>query len=288
MQQSNATFFYLKQIINKQHTFFNHNQTKDIAFRKNMLCRLKKAIRKNEKNIFKALHHDLGKSKAEAYMSEIAMVYQEIDTAIANIQKWNKPKHVSVTLSTFPSKNYIYNEPYGVVLIVAPWNYPVNLSLCPLVGAIAAGNCAVIKCSKNSQASSELIQDIINDTFSNNYIYCTDADINHDILLNQKYDYIFFTGSPDAGRKVMKKASETLTPVSLELGGKSPCIIDETANLKMAARKIAWGKFLNAGQTCISIDYVFIHESVKKAFITELKKEINKRYANAAFNDSKL
>lgn len=286
MQQSNATFFYLKQIINKQHTFFNHNQTKDITFRKTMLCRLKKAIRKNEKNIFKALHHDLGKSKAEAYMSEIAMVYQEIDTAIANIQKWNKPKHVSVTLSTFPSKNYIYNEPYGVVLIVAPWNYPVNLSLCPLVGAIAAGNCAVIKCSKNSQASSELIQDIINDTFSNNYIYCTDADINHDILLNQKYDYIFFTGSPDAGRKVMKKASETLTPVSLELGGKSPCIIDETANLKMAARKIAWGKFLNAGQTCISIDYVFIHESVKKAFITELKKEINKRYANAAFNDS--
>lgn len=286
MTHNKITSYYMEQIVNKQRTFFNHNQTKDIAFRKAMLYRLKKAIRKNEKNIFKALHNDLGKSKAESYMSEIAMVYQEIDTAISNIQKWSRPKHVPCTISTFPSKNYIHSEPYGVVLIITPWNYPINLSLCPLIGAIAAGNCSVLKCSKNSLATSELIQDIINTTFHNNYIYCTDADIDYDILLSQHYDYIFFTGSPDVGKKIMKKASETLTPVSLELGGKSPCIIDETANLKMAARKIAWGKFLNAGQTCISIDYILIHESMKKTFITLLKQEINKRYANAAFNNS--
>ena len=283
MEQANK---YIKNIINTQRTFFNSNKTKDITFRKKMLCKLKKAIKHNEKKILRALYHDLGKSKAESYMSEIAMVYYEIDTALSHIEKWSRPMHAAGTLSTFPAKNYIYSEPYGIVLILAPWNYPVNLSLCPLVGAIAAGNCAILKCSKSSLMTSDLIQDIINSTFNNSYIYCTDADIDYDAVLNQKYDYIFFTGSPAVGKQIMKKASENLTPISLELGGKSPCIIDETADLKLAAKRIAWGKFLNAGQTCISIDYVLIHEKVKNTFIKELFREIKHRYKNAAFNSS--
>ena len=283
MKQTNN---YITKIVNAQHSFFNSNKTKNAAFRKTMLVKLKKAIKQNENKILKALYLDLGKSKAESYMSEITMVYSEINTALSNLERWNKPKRVPTTLTTFPSKNYIYSEPYGVVLILAPWNYPVNLSLCPLVGAIAAGNCAVIKCSKSSPQTSNLIQNIINNTFNNKYIYCTDADIDYDSVLDQKYDYIFFTGSPKVGKKIMKKASENLTPVSLELGGKSPCIIDETANLRLAARRIAWGKFLNAGQTCISIDYVLVHEKVKNKFIKEMQKEIKKRYNNAAFSDS--
>ena len=283
MEQANK---YIKNIINTQRSFFYSNKTKDITFRKKMLCKLKKAIKHNEKKILRALYHDLGKSKAESYMSEIAMVYHEIDTALSHIEKWSRPMHAAGTLSTFPAKNYIYSEPYGIVLILAPWNYPVNLSLCPLVGAIAAGNCAILKCSKSSLMTSDLIQDIINSTFNNSYIYCTDADIDYDAVLNQKYDYIFFTGSPAVGKQIMKKASENLTPISLELGGKSPCIIDETADLKLAAKRIAWGKFLNAGQTCISIDYVLIHEKVKNTFIKELFREIKHRYKNAAFNSS--
>ena len=283
MEQANN---YIKNIINTQRTFFNSNKTKDITFRKKMLCKLKKAIKHNEKKILRALYHDLGKSKAESYMSEIAMVYHEIDTALSHIEKWSRPMHAAGTLSTFPAKNYIYSEPYGIVLILAPWNYPVNLSLCPLVGVIAAGNCAILKCSKSSLMTSDLIQDIINSTFNNSYIYCTDADIDYDAVLNQKYDYIFFTGSPAVGKQIMKQASENLTPISLELGGKSPCIIDETADLKLAAKRIAWGKFLNAGQTCISIDYVLIHEKVKNTFIKELFREIKHRYKNAAFNSS--
>lgn len=276
----------ITKIIKAQRSFFNSNKTKNTAFRKAMLIRLKKVIKHNENKIFKALYMDLGKSKAEAYMSEIAMVYSEINTALSNIEKWSRPKCVANTLTTFPAKNYIYNEPYGIVLILAPWNYPVNLSFCPLVGAIAAGNCAVLKCSKSCPQTSQIIRHIINSTFNKNYIYCADADIDYDAVLDQKYDYIFFTGSPNVGKKIMKKASENLTPVSLELGGKSPCMVDETANLKLAARRIAWGKFLNAGQTCISIDYILVHEKVKKDFIKEMQKEIKKHYNNAAFSDS--
>lgn len=282
----NQTNNYISKIVNAQRSFFNSNKTKNIAFRKAMLIRLKKAIKQNENKLFKALYLDLGKSKAEAYMSEIVMVYNEINTALSNIDKWSKPKRVPTTLTTFPAKNYIYKEPFGVVLILAPWNYPVNLSFCPLVGAIAAGNCAVLKCSKSSPHTSNIIQHIINNTFNKSYIYCTDAVIDYDSVLDQKYDYIFFTGSPNVGKKIMKKASENLTPVSLELGGKSPCIIDETANLKLAARRIAWGKFLNAGQTCISVDYILVHEKVKIDFIKEMQKEIKNHYNNAAFSDS--
>ena len=276
----------LKEIINKQRDFFNTNATKSVKYRIKILQRLKEAIRNNEVAILSALYKDLLKSKAEAYMSELAIVYAEINEALKNVRKWSRPEKVKGTISTFPAKNYIYSEPYGVVLIISPWNYPFNLAMAPLIAAIAAGNTAIIKCSKESIYTSKVIKYIINKAFSSNYIFCVDEDIDYDELLNQRYDYIFFTGSQRVGKIVMNIASNKLIPISLELGGKSPCIIDETADIKLAARRVLWGKLLNAGQTCVSVDYVLIHSSVKDRFIKYLQKELKKRYPNALNNDT--
>ena len=276
----------LKDIINNQRDFFNTNATKSVKYRIKMLQRLKEAIRNNEAAILSALYKDLLKSKSEAYMSELAIVYAEINEALKNVRKWSRPEKVKGTISTFPAKNYVYSEPYGVVLIISPWNYPFNLALAPLVAAIAAGNTAIIKCSKESVYTSKVIKNIINKAFGSNYIFCVDEDIDYDELLNQRYDYIFFTGSQRVGKIVMNIASNNLIPVSLELGGKSPCIIDETADIKLAARRVLWGKLLNAGQTCVSVDYVLIHSSVKDRFIKYLQKEIKRRYPNALNNDT--
>ena len=276
----------LKDIINNQREFFNTNATKSVKYRIKMLQRLKEAIRNNEAAILSALYKDLLKSKAEAYMSELAIVYAEIHEALKNVRKWSRPERVKGTISTFPAKNYVYSEPYGVVLIISPWNYPFNLAIAPLVAAIAAGNTAIIKCSKESVYTSKVIKNIINKAFGSNYIFCVDEDIDYDELLNQRYDYIFFTGSQRVGKIVMNIASNKLIPISLELGGKSPCIIDETADIKLAARRVLWGKLLNAGQTCVSVDYVLIHSSVKDGFIKYLQKELKKRYPNALNNDT--
>ena len=276
----------LKEIINKQRDFFNTNATKSVKYRIKMLQRLKEAIRNNEVAILSALYKDLLKSKAEAYMTELAVVYAEINETLKNVRKWSRPQKVKGTIATFPSKNYVYSEPYGVVLIMAPWNYPFNLAISPLIAAIAAGNTAIIKCSKESVYTSKVIKYIINKAFSSNYIFCVDEDIDYDELLNQRYDYIFFTGSQRVGKIVMNAASKNLIPISLELGGKSPCIIDETADIKLAARRVLWGKLLNAGQTCVSVDYVLIHSSVKDGFIKYLQKEIKKRYSNALNSDT--
>lgn len=243
------------------------------------------AIRQSEDEICQAIYQDLGKSNAETYMAEIGMVYAEIKEALRKLDRWSRPKRVAGTMATFPAKNYLYSEPYGVVLILAPWNYPFNLSMAPLVGAIAAGNCAVLKCSKSSIHTANVIRSIINNTFPAKYICCVDAEAAYDEVLEQNYDYIFFTGSPGVGKIIMKAASEHLTPVSLELGGKSPCIVTESADLRMAAKRIVWGKFLNAGQTCISIDYVIVKESVKQRFVQYLQEEIEKRYADAQERD---
>ena len=272
----------LQAIVEKQKAFFDTDATKSVEFRVRMLRRLENAIRRQENEILLALHEDLSKSKAEAYMTELAMVYGEIHEAIRHVRQWSHPKRVGGTLSTFPAKNYIYAEPYGVVLILAPWNYPFNLTMAPLTAAIAAGNCAVVKCSKESSRTAQVMGSILRSAFGENYVYCADAGIGHDEVLHQSYDYIFFTGSPRVGRIVMRAASERLTPVSLELGGKSPCIIDETANIALAAKRVAWGKLLNAGQTCISVDYVLVHERVKQAFLKALQREIARRYPDAA------
>lgn len=271
----------MKDIIKKQNNLFQKNTTKSVKYRKSMLQKLLNIIEENEEEILTALKQDLGKSRTEAYMTEISIVYGEIRYALKHLEHWARPKRVPGTLATFPAKNYIYSEPYGTVLILAPWNYPFNLSMAPLVGAIAAGNTAIIKCSKSSIHTATLIMKLINDNFPEDYLFCVDPKIDYDEVISQKYDYIFFTGSPSVGKTIMKAASEFLTPVSLELGGKSPCFVDRTANLKVAARRIVWGKFLNAGQTCISIDYVVVDNQVKQEFIKYLKHEIQKNYPDA-------
>lgn len=271
----------MKEIVAKQRAFFEQNTTKDVNYRKAMLQKLLQVMENHEEEILKALKQDLGKSRAEGYMTEVSIVYAEIKSALKNLKRWARPKRVAGALATFPAANYIYSEPYGVVLILAPWNYPFNLSIAPLVGAMASGNTAVIKCSKSSIHTGRLIQKLINENFPQEYLYSVDPEINYDEVITQKYDYIFFTGSPTVGKTIMRAASEHLTPVSLELGGKSPCFVDKTANLKIAARRIAWGKFLNAGQTCISIDYVLVDNQVKKEFLTYLQAEIQKHYGEA-------
>ena len=271
----------LKNIIKSQRDFFNTNITKSVEYRLQMLQRLKKIINANEEKILSALYNDLSKSKSEAYMSEVAMVYAELDEALKKVREWSRSQRARGTIGTFPAKNYVFSEPYGIVLIMSPWNYPFNLAIAPLIAAISAGNCAVIKCSKESKYTSNLIKEIINNTFDKKYIYCVDSDIEYNDVIYQKYDYIFFTGSSRVGKIIMRAASENLTPVSLELGGKCPCIVDESANIKIAAKRIVWGKLLNAGQTCVSVDYVAVHNSVKEKLIKCILKEIKSRYHDA-------
>lgn len=276
----------LKSVVEKQKEFFNTDATKSVGYRISMLRKLENVIKENEKQILSALNSDLSKSDAEGYLTEIGIVYGEIREALKNVKKWSKPRRVRGSLGTFPAKSYVYSEPYGVVLIISPWNYPFNLSLSPLVAAIAAGNCAVIKCSKESKNTSKIIRDIINKTFEEEYIYCVDSELDYDEILHQRYDFIFFTGSARVGKIIMRVASENLIPVSLELGGKSPCIIDETADIKLSAKRIVWGKLLNAGQTCVSIDYIVVHKNVKEELIKYLQKEIGLRYPDAVNNKS--
>ncbi|GAB6109921.1 aldehyde dehydrogenase [Fusibacter bizertensis] len=264
----------ISTVVENQRVYFNTNATKDISFRKNMLKKLLAIIERYEEDIYEAVFKDLSKSKTETYMAEISIVLTEIKEALKHIERWNKPKKVKGVLSTFPSSNYIYSEPYGVVLILSPWNYPFQLALAPLVGAIASGNCAIVKPSSTSRHTSKLLKKMLDETFDPSHVYCTEVDANNDEVVHQKYDYIFFTGSPRVGKIIMKAASEHLTPVSLELGGKSPCIIDRSADLELAAKRIVWGKFLNAGQTCITIDYILVHDEVKPQFIDSLKRAI--------------
>lgn len=271
----------IRKIIDKQKKYFYANRTKSYSYRIRMLLRLKQALKKYEPKLFWALKQDLGKSKTEAYLTEFAMVYQEIDYAVGHLKKWMKPEKVSGTIGTFPARNYVCREPYGVVLILAPWNYPVNLSMIPLVGAIAAGNCVVLKCSETSPCTSEVITKMLRETFLPYYIFCADKDMDYDELMQQAYDYIFYTGSARAGKLVMQKAGERLIPVTLELGGKCPCIVDRTADIALAAKRIVWGKLLNAGQTCVSVDYVLADKAIKEALVREICKEIERKYHDA-------
>lgn len=269
----------VSEIVNKQREFFKTNTTKSLDFRISALINLKQGIVRYEDVIFDALKKDLGKSDAESYMCEVGLVLEEIDFAIKNIKKWIKPKKVRTSISQMPGKSYIYKEPYGNVLIMSPWNYPFQLAITPLIGAIAGGNCSIIKPSEYSSYTSKVIKSLIEDIFNNEYITVIEGgrDINQNIL-NEKFDYIFFTGSVGVGKIVMEKAAKNLTPVTLELGGKSPCIIDDTCDIKLAAKKVAWGKFLNSGQTCVAPDYIFVHEKVKDSFINEIKKVIKNFY----------
>lgn len=262
-----------------QKQFFETGRTRDLAFRICQLQLLADAMRKNETVLEEALKKDLGKSAFESYATEIGFVLADIRYTIQNLQKWSAPKRVRTPLYLFPGKSKIQKEPYGSVLILGPYNYPVQLLAEPLVGAIAAGNCAVLKPSELTPHVSEAMYQIVHSTFKEEYIACVEGgvEVNQE-LLSQKFDYIFFTGSERVGRIVMKAAAENLTPVTLELGGKSPIIIEKTANIKEAARRIAWGKLMNAGQTCVAPDYVLVDESRKQQFLTEMKTAFSHLY----------
>lgn len=268
-------------IFNKQKEFFYTNKTKDINYRINTLKKLKSVIKDNEDKILNALNKDLYKSKFEAYATEIGIVYEEINLHIKKLKSWSKVEKVSTPISYFPAKSYIYKEPYGVTLIIGPFNYPFQLIILPLIGAISAGNCAIIKPSENTPNTGLLIQDLINKNFDEAYINVVNplgSKETVSYLLDLKFDYIFFTGSINVGKIVMEKASKNLIPVTLELGGKSPCIVDKDCNLNLAAKRIVWGKFLNAGQTCVAPDYILVHKEIKKDLIEVLKKEIKLQY----------
>lgn len=269
----------LKQILERQRDFFRAGVSRNIVFRKQALRKLKKVIKAYEKDVFAALQADLGKSEAEAYATEIGMVYSELTYMIKHLDGLSRPKHIATPLQNFKGVSRIYREPYGVVLIIAPWNYPFQLAMVPLIGALAAGNCAVVKPSAYAPETSAVIGKIIEKTFGSNYVYtalCGRQDA--DALLEEKFDYIFFTGGKNAGQRIMEAAAKHLTPVTLELGGKSPCIVDETANIAVAARRIVWGKFLNCGQTCVAPDYVLVHRSVKEKLLAAMVRNIEALY----------
>ncbi|MEY8560542.1 aldehyde dehydrogenase [Jeotgalicoccus halotolerans] len=275
----------MQSIVENQRKYYYKNHTKSVSFRIRQLKKLKLAVETNEKMILEALNKDLGKSEAEAFMTEIGIVYKEFDYVIKHLRSWNSPEKVSGSMMSFPAKNYVYRDPYGVVLILSPWNYPFNLTMMPLIGAIAGGNCALVKPSETSPHTAAIIEKILNYTFSEKYVYCAPADTPHDEVNKQQYDYIFFTGSTSVGKEIMGIASETLTPVTLELGGKSPVVVDETANIDVAVKRIAWGKFVNAGQTCVAPDHVIIHSSKKQEFIDRMLSEIEERYSDAVHRD---
>ena len=263
----------------KQKKFFNSGTSKSIQYRINSLKKLKKNISLNENEIINALKSDLGKSETETFFSEIALIYIEINLALKNVKRWSKKRKVSSSLINFLSSDYIIPEPYGVTLNISPWNYPFQLSISPLIGAIAAGNTVILKPSEFSSKTSEIIKKIIENTFEKGHVdvILGGPEIGSK-LLNFNWDYIFFTGSTNIGKIVAQKAAINLTPTTLELGGKNPCIVDETANLKVASKRIVFGKFLNCGQTCIAPDFILVHESVKKDFTDKIIERIRKIY----------
>ena len=253
------------------------NQNTDIKYRKESLKKLLHVITQNEDAIIKALYDDFKKPAFEAVLTETNYVIGDLKETIKNIDTWAKPKKVSASLLNFPSTDYIYSEPYGNVLILSPWNYPFQLALCPLVAAVAAGNKVTLKPSELTPHTSAIISKIITETFpvKDVVVITGDATIAAD-LLRKRWDYIFFTGSVGVGKIVAKAAAENLTPVTLELGGKSPCIVDETANLELSARRIVWGKIINAGQTCVAPDYILVHHKMKDTLVKFLIQEIEK------------
>lgn len=273
----------IASILNKTTAYFNTGITRDTNFRITQLKKLKQSIKKYEKELLSALYIDLGKSEFEAYSTEIGFTLDSISYMIKNLKKWSKPVKVKTPIHQQPSKAYIMYEPYGTVLIIGPFNYPFQLIIEPLIGAIAAGNCAVLKPSENTPTISAIINKLISETFDYNYICVIEGEREAtSALINLPFDYIFFTGSVPVGKIVMKAAATNLVPVTLELGGKSPTIIDKTSNLDIAAKRIAWGKFLNTGQTCVAPDYLLVHKDIKVKFIEKLIKTIVSFYSEDA------
>ena len=271
----------IPELVKNQRQFFETQQTKNIGFRKAQLKSLLSEIIKREQDVLNAMHNDFKKPVFEGMVSETGLVINELKHTIKKLNRWSAPKRVLPSLLSFPSSAKIYPEPYGTVLIISPWNYPFQLALFGLIGAIAAGNTVVLKPSELTPNTSRVIREIIETVFSTEYVCVVEGEANvAQELLAQRWDYIFFTGSNSVGKLVAKAAAEHITPCTLELGGKSPCVIDESANIKLAARRVLWGKCLNAGQTCISPDYVLIHQSVKYRFTEQFNKELANFYGD--------
>lgn len=249
----------LSNVVDLQREYFFSGQTKTKEFRIENLKKLNNILEMFEDNILMALSKDLGKSNFEAYASELTMVYDEIDLAIENLGKWMEPIQEKTSVASMPAKSYTLYEPLGVTLILSPWNYPFLLSIDPIIGAVAAGNTIILKTSRKSKNTTELLKDILNANFDPEYLFVVDNDqVSHDELLSYNYDHIFYTGGYKIGKHIMEVASKNLTKVTLELGGKSPTIVDKEANIGLAARSIAWGNTVNAGQTCVSPDYILV------------------------------
>lgn len=271
----------INEIVTAQRTFFDSGATKLIEFRLHQLATLRKALKTYGNRIIEALDKDFKKPKYETIATEIAVTIYEIDHVAKHLKKWAKPKKVKTPIVHLFSQSFIYPEPYGVALIIGAWNYPINLVLNPLIGAIAAGNCAVIKPAYTAQESSKVLYDMILEFFPEEYIAVAQKYPGvYDEILNQKFDYIFFTGSTDVGKTIMQAAAKHLTPVTLELGGKSPAIVYKDADVDVSARRILWGKCINAGQTCIAPDYALVHTSKVNEFIEAAKKYIAQFYGN--------
>ncbi len=265
----------ISSLVEKQRAYFKTGATKSVAFRISALKKFKRTLKRLENEIFEAVADDLHKPKFETYSSEIGLIYEDINLMLKKLKVWTQPQLQSTGIANFPGRSYIYPSPYGVSLIIGAWNYPLQLTLVPLVGAIAAGNCAIVKPSELSPASSAIVAKIIKESFAPEHITTVEGGVEEaQTLLEQKFDFIFFTGSTKVGRIVNMAAAKNLTPVVLELGGKSPCIIDDTADIKLAARRISWGKFFNAGQSCVAPDYILVHQSKKEELVVEMQQTI--------------
>lgn len=269
----------LKKAIDRQRRFFDTDKTRSLEFRQKALFRLEKGILGYQEEIKRALYEDLHKSGYEAYMTEIGMSLSELAYVRKHLKSWMKRRYVHTPMSQFPGISFQMEEPYGVVLVMAPWNYPFLLCIEPLIGAMAAGNCCVLKPSAYAPAVSRVLDKMLTQLFPREYILVTEGGrAENQALLAQRFDHIFFTGGVEVGKQVMEKAARNLTPVTLELGGKSPCIVDETADLKIAAKRLVFGKFLNSGQTCVAPDYLLVQEDVKEELLRYIKKWISKMY----------
>lgn len=265
----------------KMHDFFLTGATMHVPYRRQALEKLRSWLRANEQRVLDALQQDLGKAPFEGYATELGIVYDEITMMLKHLNKWSRPKRVASPLVHFHSTSKVYPSPLGVVLVLSPWNYPLQLALVPMVDAIAAGNCVALKPSRTSKATSALLIDMVAEIFPPEFVcgFPGSGEMN-DWLLEVRWDQIFFTGSPNVGHTIMQAAAKFLTPVVLELGGKSPCIVDETANIKRAAQRIAWGKSINCGQTCVAPDYFLVHENVVDEFIPQLEACFHQYYGD--------
>jgi len=271
----------IKDRVQAQKDFFTTRKTKDINFRKEQLQKLKQTINDYQDTITNALFQDLGKPTFEGILTEVAYCNEEIDYILKHLDRWTKKKPVNTPFQFFPANSFIVPEPLGQVLIISPWNYPFKLVMIPLLGAIAAGNCAIIKPSEITPNTSQVVADLISQTFDPNYITVVEGDKTvAQELLQQKFDHIFYTGNSAVGKIVMKAAAENLTPVTLELGGKSPCIVEPDIHIEHSARRIIWGKFINAGQTCIAPDYLLVHRDIKEQLVSAMKDCIREFYGD--------